>query len=266
MSTEDTSAAAAATDTSAPPPAAPAPAPAGSLSLADVEKLFTSRLAAERAALQADFDRKQAEREAALRAEFGKKPPKPAAKPEPAAEAAPPVDEKPWTKDPEYLAQQTAQREAAAKLADIEKTLTEEKAARRRAEKKAEESAIQQSVINELIDVDNPVRADASVAKTAAELLILRGLVVKSDTDKKLYVKTVGDDGQEKTVSLRDGVRAWLNGPEGARFRPALPTGAGSSPGAAYAPLSNLDTPLTEADLFKSALIKDQKLRASGAN
>lgn len=251
--------------------ATPAVQPAASLSAADVEKL----LAAQEAKFQVQLGELAGGLKGtvmeALQGVFQGKQPQPPKKGTTGGQPAPttqpdPAAEKPWTKDPEYLAQQTKQRELEAKQAEIEKTLETERAARRKAEREAEKSAIQQSVINELIDVDNPVRADASVAKTAAELLILRGVVVKSDTDKKLYVKTIGEDGQEKTVSLRDGVRAWLNGPEGARFRPALPTGAGSSAGSAYAPLSNLDTPLTEADLFKSALLKDQKLRASGAN
>jgi len=270
MSTEDTSAAAAATDPSAQQTQAAQAAPG--LSMADVEKLLAAKLAAERAALQADFEQKQAQRDAAFKAQLealqqgGKGKGKPApAKMEPPVEEAPALITPPkLEEDPAYLALKQAREADAARLAEFEKQLKAEQNARERAEEQAREQERFQALFKELTDLENPSRTDPEGGQMAAKWILSQHKVTRSKQTGGYYVETRDpQSGEAKTVALKEWIQQWGQTNEGRRFRPALPSGAGTTSGfGAGVPPGKERRPLNDEEAIAAARDQDRRRRA----
>lgn len=272
MSTEDT-AAAAATDTSAQQGQQAQAAPAQGLSLADVEKLFASRLEQERQRTIAELEQKQAQREAALRAELealraagGKGKGKPAqAKQEaaPAEEAPAVLEPKPISEDPAWQALQTERLAEKAKLAELEKQVKASEAARERAEEQAREQERFKHLYDALTDIESPVRTDADGGQMAAKWILSQQKIQRSQkTGGYFVVEKDPQTGEDKTTPVKEWVRTWLQTNEGARFRPALPGGAGTTPGIAAGGYQRPPAaPLTNAERIAAARQKDHQAR-----
>lgn len=249
-------------------PATPAPA----LSLADVEKLFTSRLEQERQRIAADLEQKAALREQALRAEIaalqagskgkGKQVPAKVDAPaeEPPAVVLPPKLEE----DPAYQALQTRLAEMAAKQAETEKQVKSEQSKRERAEEQARETERFQALFSALTDLENPVRTDPEGGQIAAKFILSQQKVTRSQQTGTYFVETKDPQtGESKTVPLKEWVQQWGQSNEGRRFRPALPSGAGTSPGfGAPSVPGQKPRPLNDEEAIASARDHDRRRRA----
>lgn len=268
------------TNTGTPPAGTDTPAQAAApAAQPDIKAMLADYAAQSKAAM----DQALAQQAAAFRAELAalRGNPAPTAKPPVAPTAAAPAQAgtpapgmttlevapapKPWEEDPEYQAMRTAQRETAAKQAEIEKRLAHETQLREKAEERASEAARHQAVYKALTELDNPVRADGDGGQQAAELLILKGLV-KRGQDGAFYFVTADATGTKQSKPLTEGVREWLQTKEGARYRPPLPSGAGTSPGFVGGPPpgTNAAIPLSDNERMGLARQRDRQLDQMG--
>lgn len=240
------------------------------LSMADVEKLFTTKLATERAALSADFEAKQAQREAALRQEIaalsaGKGKGKPAPKADPPAEEQPALIQPPkLEEDPAYQALQTRLAEMAAKQAETEKQVKSEQGKREKAEEQARETERFQALFAALTDLENPSRTDPEGGQIAAKFILSQQKVTRSPQTGTYFVEVRDPTtGEAKTVALKEWVQQWGQTNEGRRFRPALPSGAGTTQGfgAGTAP-GQTKRPLNDDEALAAARDHDRRRRA----
>lgn len=251
-------------------PPAPAPAAAPGLSLADVQRL----LAEERQRIAADLEQKQAQREAALRAELealraaggkgkGKQPPPKTEPPAEEVQAPAVIEPKPISEDPAWQALQSERQAEKAKLAEIEKALAAERGAREKAEESAREQERFKTLYDALIDLESPVRTDADGGQMAAKWILSQQKIQRSQKTGGYYV--VEKDpatGEDKTTPVKEWVQGWLQTKEGARFRPALPAGAGTTPGIAPGSYQRPPSaPLTSVERIAAAREKDRLTR-----
>lgn len=190
--------------------------------------------------------------------------PAPAARPAaPAPPTAPPPTAKPWEEDPAYKALLTKSAEQEQRTAALQAEVESQRKAREAAEEAARQSAKEQAVMRELTDIDNPHHTTEERARLASELLLRRGVIRYGAKDQKLYMSIPGEGG-DKTVTLREGVRHWLNTEEGRQFRPAPPSGAGTVSGGWGGPPSASGTAsdyMTPAERFSVALQKQNAMQ-----
>jgi hypothetical protein len=238
------------------------------VSMADVQRLLAEERTKIQTTLQADFEAKQAQREAALRAEFaaGK-----AGKGKPAPKVDPPADETPalitppkLEEDPAYQALQTRLAEMAAKQAETEKQVKSEQGKREKAEEQARETERFQALFAALTDLENPSRTDPEGGQIAAKFILSQQKITRSQQTGTYFVEVRDPTtGEAKTVALKEWVQQWGQTNEGRRFRPALPSGAGTTQGfgAGTAP-GQTKRPLNDDEALAAARDHDRRRRA----
>lgn len=134
-------------------------------------------------------------------------------------------------------------------------------------EAEATRALMQQAIYGSLTSPE--MRLPAEGASVATDFLMTKNMVVPGRDNPKAFFMNLDENGAPITLTLTDGLRRWLDSPQGMVFRPPVPAGSGGTGSQLYSAGASGQAPTLfngppSADKFSQAMRNDVNRRNGG--